>query len=177
MRSRPATRVSRYDILLGRIAERKSLVLRIDPKDRDALQTKLFLLLQTEQYTQALTLISDVNKQNEQDKGAFLFEKAYTLHRLHQEEDATEVLQALKDRGDEEENRGVAHLEAQLVCALHLHICISRIESCVLQAYREGDYQIAYDLYNTLLDTAEPVGRGHPQLCTLHAHARYPLAL
>ena len=111
---------------MKRVAEPELLVLRIDPKDRDALQTKLFLLLQTEQYTQALTLIIEVNKPNEQEKGTFLFEKAYTLHRLHQEEYATEVLKALKDGGDEEENRGVAHLEAQLVCALYLHICMSR---------------------------------------------------
>ncbi|KAI0733820.1 hypothetical protein C8Q72DRAFT_557249 [Fomitopsis betulina] len=110
-----------------------------NPKDEDALQTKLFLLLQTEQYIQALTLISNVNDQNEQEEeeGAFFFEKGYTLHRLHREEDATEVLKVLKEGGSEDENRGVAHLEAQL-------------------AYREGDYQTAYDLYNTLLDTAEP---------------------
>ena len=78
------------------------------------------MLSQTEQYAQALTLIGDVNKQNDQDKEAFLFEKAYTLHRLHQEGDATEVLKALKDRDDEAGNRGVTHLEAQLVRGIYL---------------------------------------------------------
>lgn len=86
------------------------------------MQTKLFLLLQTEQYAQALTLISNVNKQSEQDEGVFFFEKAYTLHRLHQKEDATEVLTALKNGGNEEENRGVAHLEAQLVRDIYHYI-------------------------------------------------------
>ena len=105
---------------MKRVAEPELLVLRIDPKDRDALQTKLFLLSQTEQYAQALALIGDVNKQNDQDKEAFLFERAYTLHRLHQEGGATEVLKALKDRDDEEGNRGVTHLEAQLVRGIYL---------------------------------------------------------
>ncbi|KZT65424.1 hypothetical protein DAEQUDRAFT_676878 [Daedalea quercina L-15889] len=113
-------------------------ILRIDLRDQDALQTKLFLLLQTEQYAAALTLISNANKQSGKDENdVFSFEKAYTLHRLHREDDATEVLKALKEEGDEEENRGFVHLEAQL-------------------SYRGGEYQTAYDLYNTLLDTAEP---------------------
>ena len=103
--------------------------MRVDPKDQDALQTKLFLLLQTEQYVQALTLIDDTNKQNGQEENVFLFEKAYTLHRLHQEEDATGVLKVLKEGGDEEENRGVVHLEAQLVRGVHLCICVSMFDS------------------------------------------------
>lgn len=112
-------------------------ILRVDPRDQDALQTKLFLLLQTEQYAAALALISSANEQSGQGKDdAFSFEKAYTLHRLHREDEATDALTSLKDGGDVEDNRGVAHLEAQL-------------------AYREGEYQTAYDLYNTLLDTAE----------------------
>lgn len=95
------------------------------------MQTKLYLLLQTEQYIQALTLISNVNDHNEQEEeGAFFFEKGYTLHRLHREEDATEVLKVLKERGSEDENRGVAHLEAQLVRDSHLYICRSKLVKC-----------------------------------------------
>ncbi|TFY61371.1 hypothetical protein EVJ58_g4553 [Rhodofomes roseus] len=112
-------------------------ILRVDPRDQDALQTKLFLLLQTERYVAALSLISGVNENGGQSQDdAFAFEKAYTLHRLHREDEVTDVLKSLKEKGVEE-NRGVSHMEAQL-------------------AYREGEYQTAYDLYNTLLDTAEP---------------------
>lgn len=87
-------------------------VLRIDGKDDDALNTKLFLLLQTEQYEDALTLIStlDVFKQRE-------FEKAYALYRLHKEEEANMHLSQLKgSHKTADNNRGVMHLEAQLVC-------------------------------------------------------------
>lgn len=134
MRLKPATRVRPQVLVLCCITEPKVVVLRVDPKDEDALQTKLFLLLQTEQYIQALTLISNVNDQNEQkeEEGAFFFEKGYTLHRLHREEDATEVLKVLKEGGSEDENRGVAHLEAQLVRDSHLYICRSELVKCRL---------------------------------------------
>ena len=42
------------------------------------------------------------------------FEKAYSLYRLHREEEASTVLGAMKE-GEEEVDRGVLHLEAQLV--------------------------------------------------------------
>ncbi|GBE80903.1 hypothetical protein BKA93DRAFT_825295 [Sparassis latifolia] len=106
-------------------------ILRLDPHDEDALQTKLFLLLQTEQYGTALMLISD--------DGAFAgydFEKAYSLYRLHRESEAVDVLGVIKEK-DDSDNRGVRHLEAQL-------------------AYRQDSYQTSFDLYNQLLDTAEP---------------------
>lgn len=83
-------------------------VLRLDPSDQDALRTKLFLLLQTEQYDSALALIAELNEQRS-------FERAYALYRLHREEDATQVLEEIKSHGKEVEQRGVMHLEAQLV--------------------------------------------------------------
>ncbi|KAI0667031.1 hypothetical protein C8Q78DRAFT_929554, partial [Trametes maxima] len=104
-------------------------ILRLDPHDADALQTKLFLLLQTDQYAAALALIG-----GEDDDHAF--EKAYSLYRLHREDEATDVLKRLKAQ-EVEDDRGHTHLEAQL-------------------AYRQGSYQIAVDLYSQLLDTAEP---------------------
>ncbi|KAI0644856.1 hypothetical protein C8Q79DRAFT_968167 [Trametes meyenii] len=104
-------------------------ILRLDPHDADALQTKLFLLLQTDQYAAALTLIGG-------DSGDNAFGKAYSLYRLHREDEATGVLKSLKTQ-EVEDDRGHIHLEAQL-------------------AYRQGSYQIAVDLYNQLLDTAEP---------------------
>lgn len=81
------------------------LVLRIDPKDQDAIQTNLFLLLQTDRYSDALDLIGDQDNQ--------AFEKVYSLYRLHREEDVTDVLEAIKrERGGDD--RGANHLEAQL---------------------------------------------------------------
>lgn len=81
-------------------------VLRIDPNDQDALQTKLFLLLQTEQYDAALSLIDQSD--------AFVFEKAYSLYRTNSEQEARDALNVLKkSRG--EDDRGILHLEAQLV--------------------------------------------------------------
>lgn len=83
------------------------VVLRLAPGDTDALQTKLFLLLQTEKYGDALALIDGEDK--------FAFEKAYSLYRLHKEEEVEEVLGSLKQEKGKDD-RGVTHLEAQLVC-------------------------------------------------------------
>ena len=79
------------------------------PADKDALQTKLFLLLQTEQYDDALSLIGDGNDAHPD----FAFEKAYALYRLQRESEATDVLAEMKK--NEGDHRGVSHLEAQLV--------------------------------------------------------------
>ncbi len=88
------------------IDEFYSSVLRLEPQDQDALHTKLFLLLQTEQYSTALSLI-DSNDE-------YTFEKAYSLYRLNQADEAREALEATKKQKGEDE-RGVIHLEAQLV--------------------------------------------------------------
>ncbi|KAI0800416.1 hypothetical protein C8Q74DRAFT_1364160 [Fomes fomentarius] len=113
-------------------------ILRLDPKDQDALQTKLFLLLQTDQYAAALALTESPSSGDD----SHAFEKTYSLYRLHREDEAIKVLEVIKEKdgGDEEGevDRGVLHLEAQL-------------------AYRQGSYQEAFDLYNQLLDSAEPV--------------------
>ncbi|KAK7691524.1 hypothetical protein QCA50_004923 [Cerrena zonata] len=113
-------------------------ILHLVPGDTDALQTKLFLLLQTERYKDALALIDgDAN---------YVFEKAYSLYRLHKEDEVTEVLGSLK-KVKGEDDRGVTHLEAQL-------------------NYRQGSYQKAFDLYNELLDTTEPDTEEHSDILT-----------
>src|ERR1700761_5417769 len=96
-------------LLLGcdRIVNGCTLVLRLDTDDKDALKAKLFLLLQTERYNEALSLI-------EQLGGANKFEKAYSFYRLNREDDALQLTKELKDEGTKQD-RGVAHLEAQLV--------------------------------------------------------------
>jgi signal recognition particle subunit SRP72 len=83
-------------------------VLRIEPEDKDATQTKLFLLLQTEQYDNALALVD-----GHASRG---YEKAYALYRLQREDDARAVLEKTKTESDVDQ-RGVSHLEAQMVCS------------------------------------------------------------
>lgn len=85
--------------------------MRIAPHDVDALQTKLFLLLQTDQYGAALSLIGDETAGSSSE---YAFEKAYSLYRLQHESEVTEAISAIKVQGDEDV-RGVLHLEAQLV--------------------------------------------------------------
>ena len=65
-------------------------------------------MLQTEQYEAALTLI-DLDK----DPSDHAYERAYSLYRMQHESAAKEVLEELKEEGDN--NRGIVHLEAQLV--------------------------------------------------------------
>lgn len=86
----------------------------LDPADQDALQTKLYLLLQTEQYAAALALIDD--------NGEHTFERMYSSYRLHKEVEVESTLAELKETGGEED-RGVIHLEAQLVSTMHLPRC------------------------------------------------------
>ncbi|KAJ7178718.1 hypothetical protein C8R43DRAFT_1093878 [Mycena crocata] len=106
-------------------------ILRLSPSDPDALQTKLFLLLTTEQPAAAITLIESLNGEA-MNELRYTFERAYALYCLHKKDDARAVL--AKDVGGVDE-RSVRHLQAQL-------------------NYREGAYQEAFDIYNELLDTA-----------------------
>jgi len=106
-------------------------ILRLQPNDPDALQTKLFLLLTTNQSEAALSLIqTDLDGESK-----YMFERAYAHYCLHRKAETREVLRELKEGEGENEDRRVMHLEAQL-------------------NYREGLYQASYDIYNQLLDTA-----------------------
>ncbi|KAI5119301.1 hypothetical protein M0805_008216 [Coniferiporia weirii] len=116
-------------------------ILRIDPKDSNALQARLFLLLQTEQYDTALVLLQSLD-----NSAAHEFEKAYALYRLHREDEAEKLLSQLKSsQGDHD--RGVMHLEAQL-------------------AYRQCAYQDAFDHYTQLLDSSSTDSEEHADLLT-----------
>ncbi|KAG6877573.1 hypothetical protein C0993_005987, partial [Termitomyces sp. T159_Od127] len=103
-------------------------ILRIDPADPDAHKTKLFLLLHTEQYDAALPLAHH------------RFERAYTLYRLHREDDALRVL----GTGDD---RATAHLRAQM-------------------SYRTASYARAVELYTQLLESADPHSEEHADILT-----------
>jgi signal recognition particle subunit SRP72 len=81
----------------------------LKPNDVDARQTKLFLLLQTEQYNEALDLID-----SDGDQSQHSYERGYSLYRLQRESDARNLLDTIKQEKGEDD-RGVVHLEAQLV--------------------------------------------------------------
>jgi signal recognition particle subunit SRP72 len=82
----------------------------------NALQTLLFLLLQTDQYDIAMETIESASQSDKLD-----FEKAYCLYRLHEEEKAKELVEKLRatEGGsvglEHESARRLAHLEAQIV--------------------------------------------------------------
>lgn len=85
------------------------VVLRILPNDVDTIRTKVFLLLQTDQYQEALTLV-------ESSQGSLGdFSKAYILYRLHREEEAAVILSDYFQK-DGDGDRGTLHLDAQVVC-------------------------------------------------------------
>lgn len=113
-------------------------ILRIDHSDQDAFRTKLFLLLQTEQYEVALALMDSLNESRQ-------YEKTYALYRLHREKEALSALDDLKAKSPED--RGVMHLEAQL-------------------EYRQSSYQSALDRYTQLLDTSAVDSDEHADLLT-----------
>lgn len=75
----------------------------------DARQTKLFLLLQTEQYEAALALIDLEGKETHH-----AYERAYTFYRLQNESEAREILKVIKEEKSDND-RAITHLEAQLV--------------------------------------------------------------
>lgn len=112
--SRPAIKVRPLCFILSSKAHLGVSVLRIYPDDVDALSTKLFLLLQVDQYQPALTVID-----GHKDKSKLAFERAYTLYRSHEDTEAHEIIRSLKEQNADD--RGLAHLEAQLVC-IYCHI-------------------------------------------------------
>ncbi|KAF7302807.1 SRP72 domain-containing protein [Mycena kentingensis (nom. inval.)] len=75
-------------------------ILRLAPGDDDATQTKLFLLLTTDQPRAALELIDSAGGESQ-------FERAYAMYSLQQREEARKALEG-------QEERGPKHLEAQL---------------------------------------------------------------
>jgi signal recognition particle subunit SRP72 len=123
-----------------------SQVLRLVPDDNDARQTKLFLLLQTERYSDALALLGAANQSS-------VFERAYSSYRLQHLDEAARLLDGIKER--REQDRGALHLEAQLVRSTSALKALS--EFVLWQNYRQGNYQVALDLYNQLLDSSDPV--------------------
>jgi signal recognition particle subunit SRP72 len=107
--------------------------------------------LQTEQYGAALNLVEALDEEHGHDFG-----RAYSLYRLQREDEAQLALKKLLD----EDDRGALHLEAQLVSARPF--CTDHTITQRVQNYRQGQYQSTFDLYNQLLDSAEPVRHSWP---------------
>lgn len=80
------------------------------------MQTKLFLLLQTEQYDPALALI-----ESDADPSRLAYECTYSLYRLQKETEAKDLLEDVK-KSKGEDDRGILHLEAQLVSETRLEL-------------------------------------------------------
>ena len=108
-RSRHATKVCLSLSNTHAVFDNLGSVLRLVPDDKDARQTKLFLLLQTERYNDALALLEPSDESS-------AFERTYSLYRLQQLDEAAQLLGKVKQR--HEQNRGALHLEAQLVRTL-----------------------------------------------------------
>ncbi|KAK7030941.1 hypothetical protein VNI00_013888 [Paramarasmius palmivorus] len=113
-------------------------ILRLSPDDPDALQTKLFLYLQTEQYTPVLELVGLGEKG--ESGNAHAFEKAYVLYRMQREEQAEEVLKEIKEKNGMTEGQ----------CTLKLNWLLPT----------------AVELYSQLLDTCEPDSEEHADILT-----------
>jgi signal recognition particle subunit SRP72 len=112
-----------YPTSLPQKAHLDCVVLRIYPDDIDALSTKLFLLLQIDQYQSALTVID-----GSKNKSELAFENAYALYRSHESVSAHEATKSLKEKNPED--RGLAHLEAQLVRLFRHFISIRECTRC-----------------------------------------------
>ncbi|CUA66973.1 hypothetical protein RSOLAG22IIIB_02883 [Rhizoctonia solani] len=105
-------------------------ILRLTPSDTDVVQTKLFLLLQTDQYARALEIVDNLSGGNESKQ----LEKAYLLYRLHKEKEAKAIVDQTKSKGASD--GGFAHLDAQI-------------------SYRTGEYSASKEIYDRILDEGE----------------------
>ncbi|CAE6492625.1 unnamed protein product [Rhizoctonia solani] len=105
-------------------------ILRLTPGDIDVVQTKLFLLLQTDQYARALEIVENLSSGSNSKE----LEKAYLLYRLHKEKEAKAIVDQVNASGASD--GGFAHLEAQIL-------------------YRLGEYSSSKEVYDRILDEGE----------------------
>ncbi|KAE8538054.1 hypothetical protein D1P53_006121 [Cryptococcus gattii VGV] len=112
-------------------------ILAVDASSQTAFQTLLFLHLQTDDYTSALSLLDHPSHE-----GSLDFERAYCLYRLHREKEALEVLKGLNEKG-----RKMDHLEAQIL-------------------YRLGEYSQAQEIYENMLANSDVSSPEHADIVT-----------
>ncbi|KAG8743440.1 hypothetical protein FRC10_012019 [Ceratobasidium sp. 414] len=121
-------------------------ILRLAPDDADVLQTKLYLLLQTDQYPRALEIVESMSSGAGSSKPPTGLEKAYVLYRMHKESEAKAIVDETKGK-DGTPKEGFAHLEAQL-------------------SYRLGEYDGAKEIYDRILDNGNLNAEGQNDIMT-----------
>jgi len=105
------------------VTNHDTIVLRLNTNDEDAFETKLALLLQTDQYGAALELSETLFADKQRVTFPNLFGKAYALYRLNREPEAADIVQSIAPEGIHEE-RGVLHMEAQIVSCNALQVLL-----------------------------------------------------
>ncbi|KAG8688334.1 hypothetical protein FRC08_011491, partial [Ceratobasidium sp. 394] len=121
-------------------------ILRLAPDDADVLQTKLYLLLQTDQYPRALEIVKSMSSNAGSSKSPTGLEKAYILYRMNKEGEAKTIVDEAKGK-DGAPKEGFAHLEAQL-------------------SYRLGEYDAAKEIYDRILDEGNLDAEGQNDVMT-----------
>ncbi|KAI5480805.1 CDP-diacylglycerol-glycerol-3-phosphate 3-phosphatidyltransferase [Pseudohyphozyma bogoriensis] len=103
-------------------------ILRLDPEDTLAQQTKIQLLIALERYVPALSLLGAEKKAS--------LEGVYCLYKTGRIAEASDVIEEVGASGDAEEDRGLRVLEAQV-------------------KFRQEDFQASQDLYDELIHTTD----------------------
>ncbi|KAF9200649.1 hypothetical protein BGZ49_009107 [Haplosporangium sp. Z 27] len=101
-------------------------ILKINPKDKDALHCKAITLIRLERYADALVILS------RQLEGKFIFESAYCLYRTNQLSEGARLIDAkrqeLQSSGSQQQlSWNLRHLEAQMLYRMERYQdCIER---------------------------------------------------
>ncbi|KAG0011232.1 Signal recognition particle core component, partial [Entomortierella chlamydospora] len=100
-------------------------VLKLNPKDKDALHCKAITLIRLERYADALSIL------NRQLEGKFVFESAYCLYRTNQLAEGARLIenrrQELQSSGNGTLSWNLRHLEAQMLYRMERYQdCIER---------------------------------------------------
>ncbi|KAF9994524.1 Signal recognition particle core component [Entomortierella chlamydospora] len=100
-------------------------ILKLNPKDKDALHCKAITLIRLERYADALSIL------NRQLEGKFVFESAYCLYRTNQLAEGARLIenrrQELQSSGNGTLSWNLRHLEAQMLYRMERYQdCIER---------------------------------------------------
>ncbi|KAG0266148.1 hypothetical protein BG011_003135 [Mortierella polycephala] len=119
-------------------------ILKLAPKDKDALHCKAITLIRLERYSDALSIL------NRQLEGKFVFEKAYCLYRTNQLSDGALLIEnkrkELQASGAGQLPWDLRHLEAQMLYRME------RYQECIeLYAEMLKDTPKTDDSYNDIL--------------------------
>jgi tetratricopeptide (TPR) repeat protein len=145
-------------------------------------KTLLFLLLQTDRYSEAIEVFTRFPELSAQSDAGVQFEKAYCLYRLHRGEEALGSLDDSRENAeqygglDQEEQRRVEHLRGQIVSYTFRRFWsvlrtpkahrssrpCPHAPSSALQLYRAGKYEQAEEVYGRLLDNCPVVSSYRP---------------